>query len=82
MAVDETELLSYPGVADIDRRGGIEAPPAFSLELALDTDRGPMRFFTTLASVGSPTDVTAEELSVQFYFPLDDATEHLLRTPA
>ena len=75
------ELVSYPGVTDIDRRGGIEAPPAFSLELALATDRGTMRFFTTLASVGSPTDVTAEELSVEFYFPLDDATEQLLRAP-
>ena len=28
-----------------------------------------------------PMPAIAEELSVEFYFPLDDATEHLLRTP-
>lgn len=81
MSALRDELMAYPGVAEIDRRGGIEAPPAFSVELVLDTDRGLMRFFTTLASVGSPTDVTAQELSVEFYFPLDDATDTLLRHP-
>ncbi len=79
LAALRDDLLAQPGVASIDRRGGIEAPPAFSLEVVLDTARGRMRFFTTLASVGAPTDVTAEELSVEFYFPSDEATETLLR---
>lgn len=79
LAALRDDIMAMPGVDAIDRRGGIEAPPAFSIEVALDTPRGQLRFFTTLASVGAPTDVTAEELSVEFYFPADQATEALLR---
>lgn len=73
------EVLSYPGVSDIGRRAPVEAPATFSIDLALDTSRGEMRFFTTMATVGAPMDITTEELSIEFYFPADEATEELLR---
>lgn len=36
-----------------------------------DTD---VRLFTTIATIGTPIDATAEELRIETYFPADDAT--------
>lgn len=44
--------------------------------------RGPaleVRLFTMLTSIGTPLDVTAQELHIETYFPADDATETILR---
>lgn len=68
------EVLAYPGVADIDRRPAIEARPEVSVPLEIDMANGRLRFFTTIATVGAPMDITTEELSVEFYFPADDET--------
>ena len=37
------------------------------------------RLFTMLAHFGAPTDVTLEELSVELFYPADDATRHQLQ---
>ncbi len=39
-----------------------------------------LRYFTTLTTLGTPLDVTAQELRIESYFPLDEATEKLART--
>ena len=41
-----------------------------------------VRLFTMLSSIGTPLDVTAEEIHIETYFPADDATEAVLRAPA
>lgn len=33
-----------------------------------------LRFFTTIASLGTPIDITANELRIETYYPVDDAT--------
>jgi len=38
-----------------------------------------VRLFTMLTSIGTPLDVTAEEIHIESYFPADDATEAVLR---
>jgi hypothetical protein len=38
-----------------------------------------LRLFTTLTTLGTPTDVTAQELRIESYFPADDATERWIR---
>jgi transcriptional regulator with XRE-family HTH domain len=38
-----------------------------------------VRLFTMLTSIGTPLDVTAEEIHIETYFPADEATEALLR---
>ncbi len=38
-----------------------------------------MRLFTTLTSLGTPIDATAQEVHIESYFPADDETERLLR---
>lgn len=38
-----------------------------------------LRMFTMLTTLGTPLDVTAEELRIESYFPADDASESVLR---
>jgi transcriptional regulator with XRE-family HTH domain len=38
-----------------------------------------VRLFTMLTSIGTPLDVTAEEIHIETYFPADEATEAVLR---
>jgi hypothetical protein len=35
--------------------------------------------FTMMTSIGTPLDVTAEEIHIETYFPADDASEAALR---
>lgn len=37
------------------------------------------RFFTTIQTIGTPIDATAEEVRIETYFPADDATSRLLK---
>lgn len=73
-------VLAYPGIPErlLTPRLG-EAPPA-ALPLGFRSlDGVEARFFTTLTTLGTPLDVTAEELRIESYFPLDEATETLMR---
>lgn len=36
-------------------------------------------FFTTIASLGTPYDITLHELRIESFFPADEATDALLR---
>lgn len=38
-----------------------------------------LRLFTTIATLGTPQDVTLQELRIESFFPVDDATAALLR---
>lgn len=37
------------------------------------------RLFTMLTTIGTPLDVTAQELAIESYFPADDATARWLQ---
>ncbi len=39
-----------------------------------------LQLFTMLTSIGTPLDVTAEEIHIETYFPADDASETILRS--
>jgi hypothetical protein len=39
-----------------------------------------LRLFTTIAMLGTPQDITLQELRIECFFPLDDATADLLRS--
>ena len=38
-----------------------------------------LALFTTIATLGTPQDVTAQELRIESFFPMDEATESVLR---
>jgi hypothetical protein len=39
-----------------------------------------VRMFTMITTLGTPLDVTAEELRIETYYPADDESERLLRS--
>jgi hypothetical protein len=73
------ELLAYPGIPRewlaIDLDASTEPFPAMEFR------KGDLRlsFFTTIASLGTPYDVTLHALRVESFFPADDATDATLR---
>lgn len=72
------EIADYPSVASL--------PPATApggwggalLPLRLDTPRGELSLFSTIATFGTPHDITLDELSIELFFPADDATAAVL----
>jgi transcriptional regulator with XRE-family HTH domain len=78
----ERELLGYPGV----EASSAVAEPAemlfVPLRLRLPGSGAELSMFSTLATFGTALDITLEELSIESFFPADDATERFLRAAA
>jgi len=73
------EVLAYPGVPE---SFAIENPSADALPvlpLEFELDGKVLSWITTVASFGTPQDVTAEEIMVEGFLPADAATEELIR---
>ena len=73
------EVLSYPGVPARWRLPDAHAQSAPFLAIALRKGDLALRFFTTIASLGTPQDITLRELRVECFFSGDEATEALAR---
>lgn len=71
------ELLAYPGVPARWRTPDAGAQSAPVLPLTLRKGGVAAGFFTTIATLGTPQDVTLQELRVECFFPADEATEKL-----
>lgn len=73
-------LLGYKGVRRALASGpdGADAGPV----LAMHFRKGAvsLRLFTAIATLGTPQDITLQELRIESFFPMDDATAALLRS--
>ena len=69
------ELATYPGVVSAEPW---TEHPGVVLPVRAHTSRGLLSFFTTLATFGTAADVTLSELSVEQFFPADEATRRAL----
>jgi transcriptional regulator with XRE-family HTH domain len=69
------ELLSYPGVPP--RWRTLDLAVSTAPFLAIDFRKGDLhlRFFSTLTSLGTPHDITLQELRIEAFFPADAETE-------
>lgn len=72
------EVRTYPDVARVARRTPASGVPVATLHLRRGDDE--LRLFALLTSIGTPLDVTAEELTLESFFPADDATERWFRS--
>lgn len=74
-------VLRHPGVADAVRaaRQSMKAP-VVATPLHIKRGDVEVRFFTTITTLGTAHDVTAEALKIETYFPLDDATDAFVRS--
>jgi len=75
-------LLAYPGVSARLREVDLAASPEVCLPVKIQKGDIALEFFTTLTTLGTPMDVTAQELRIESYFPADDATGEWLRLAA
>jgi transcriptional regulator with XRE-family HTH domain len=73
------ELLSYPDVPRQWRTLDLDASTAPFLAVELAKGGLHLKFFSTLASLGVPYDITLHELRVECFFPADAASEELMR---
>ena len=55
------------------------AGPASSCRAGCASGGTELSLFTTLATFGTPRDVTLDELAVELFFPADEATDAVLR---
>lgn len=72
-------MMAQPGVAELGHRPSAPQGHAPYVTVHLRNGAVEARLFTLLTTLGTPLDVTAEELRIESYFPADDATERLLR---
>lgn len=73
------EVRAFPGVADLPKRSSIPDGRELLVPIRLDVDGEVLEFFTTIATIGAPYDVTLEELRLETLLPADPETEAWLR---
>lgn len=59
--------------------GDVERSADFVLPLHMRRGTIEIKMFSTLATIGSPRDITIQELVIELFFPADDATEQYFR---
>lgn len=69
------EIMSYPGVAKTWQTSSRTAQHALLLTIHLQRDDLELKFFSTIATLGTPYDITLQELRIECQFPADEATE-------
>jgi transcriptional regulator with XRE-family HTH domain len=72
-------LLAYPDVPRIGGLPAIEEVPGPVLAMHFAKGDRSLKLFTTLATLGTPQDITAQEIRIECFFPADDATAALFR---
>jgi transcriptional regulator with XRE-family HTH domain len=75
------QALAFPGVPAQWQTRDLDAPPPL-LTVVFRKGTQELRFFSTLATFGTPRDVTLEELHIECDFPADAATAEFCRSLA
>jgi len=73
------ELLNYPGVPPRWRTLDLDVSTAPFLAIEFKKGDLELRYFSTLTSLGTPHDITLQELRIEAFFPADAATEEASR---
>ena len=73
------EVRAYPNVQALLRKPAPAPAHELLVPCVLDLHGQRLSLFTTLATFGSPRDVTLAELTVELFYPADAATEIALR---
>ena len=73
------ELLASPAVATDWGRDVCAAPPLL-IPLHLRRDDFELRLFSTITTLGTPQDVTLQELRIESFYPMDAASQAVLES--
>ena len=71
--------VSYPGVPALSHVPALEELPAPVLAMHFHKGQMSLRLFTTIATLGTPQDVTVQELRIECFFPADTDTAQIFR---
>jgi hypothetical protein len=75
-----TRLLAFPDVAALSETMPLEEEGQSPvLPIHFLRDGASLRLFTTIATLGTPRDVTLQEVRIEFFFPMDGPTAQALR---
>jgi transcriptional regulator with XRE-family HTH domain len=75
-------LLSYEGVPELERSPAVEDAPRPLLPIHLRKGETSLRLFTTIATLGTPQDITVQEIRIESFFPMDEATAAFFCKPS
>jgi transcriptional regulator with XRE-family HTH domain len=70
------ELISYPDVADIWSCSNHSPQNDLILTTHFKKHDLDLRFFATISTLGTPYDITLQEMRIECLFPADEVTEH------
>jgi transcriptional regulator with XRE-family HTH domain len=72
-------LLAYPGIPALSQVPFQEEPPAPILAIHFRKGETSLRLFTTIATLGTPQDVTLQEIRIENFFAADEQTAGIIR---
>lgn len=70
-------IAADPGIPDQWRNVNFKSHPNPVIEVEMELEGQSLNLFTTLTSLGTPIDITAEELIIEQYYPSDDEGREL-----
>jgi hypothetical protein len=73
------EVLAYPDVPRRWRKPNVEAAMVPIVPVCFVKDGKRFNYFSTVTTLGTPLDVTLEEIRIECFFPVDQRTEELAR---
>lgn len=76
------EIMAYPDVPTSFRKLRFEERPAPMLTVDYLVGGKALSVFTTIATLGTPQDITLQEIRVESFFPADDRSDALFKSLA
>jgi transcriptional regulator with XRE-family HTH domain len=67
-------LMAYPGVPRLSQMHPVGGAPESVLSIHFAKGATLLKLFTTIATLGTPQDVTAQEIRIECFFPADTVT--------
>jgi transcriptional regulator with XRE-family HTH domain len=74
------EVLAYPGVPRRWSRPDLACEVLPIIPICFERDGRRFSYFSTVTTLGTPIDVTAQEVRIECFFPLDDDTRRAAET--
>src|SRR5690606_29511708 len=68
------ELTAVPGISTATSLANLDELALPFLPMQIRKDGVALKLFTSIATMGTPQDVTVHELRIEFFFPADETT--------
>lgn len=75
-------LVAYEGVAELTQAAAVEESPRPLLPIHLRKADTSLHLFTTIATLGTPQDITVQEIRIESFFPVDEPSARFFRERA